>query len=120
MARHVFRHAAQQETLDTFSPVGSQNDEIRTGLRRGIEDLPSDVTDLDCTVGLETRSTKLLNLSLYRLVTFLYSYLKLRGIPTCECRRKGHEAIMASGWTLRSNRNFEDSTPAVHKSVLVS
>ena len=30
VARNVFRNAAKQETLHTFSPVGTQNDEICT------------------------------------------------------------------------------------------
>ena len=30
VARNIFRNAAQQETLHTFSPVGTQNDEICT------------------------------------------------------------------------------------------
>ena len=64
MARNVLRDAAQQETLHAFSPVGSQNDEICTSVRGGIEDLPSDVAGFDFTARLEPRSAELLDLSL--------------------------------------------------------
>ena len=84
VTRHVFRNAAKQETLHAFSPVGTQNDEICSGLHGRIKDLPSDVTDLDYTVRFETRSAKLLDLSLHQLVRFLNLYLKLRGTSARE------------------------------------
>jgi len=84
--RHVFRNAAEQQTLHTPAPMGTHNDEIRTPLRGSIDDLLSDVTVFDCTVRLETRRAKPLSLSLYQRATVLYPTLKLRGIA---CRHLG-------------------------------
>ena len=71
VARHVFRNAAEQETLPTPAPVGTHNDEIRTPLRGSIDELLSVVTVFDCAVRLETRSAKPLSISLYQPATVL-------------------------------------------------
>src|SRR5580704_16830893 len=87
MAGDELRHAAEQETLDTSSPVRTNDDKVSTPLRCGIEDALSDVTNLDCGVHLEAGTAQLRRNSLDQFTRWLPLNFQLRSVVWRHLRR---------------------------------
>lgn len=125
MASDEFCHTSKQETQDASLPMRTNDDQIGAPLLRAIDDALSDVTCLDCSVGLEPGALQLFRNSLDQCVSWHFlalqlgrvAWVHLRGADatgSSTCRTRISVFSVRNRLTIACNispANFDSSTP---------
>jgi|SRR5271169_3216800 len=87
MSSNEFRHAAEQEAPDAASPMRTNDDQIGTPLRCGIDDTFSDITNFDRGIYLESCVPQLVRNSLDQLMRWFLLIVQFGSISWRHLRR---------------------------------